>query len=88
MAPYVERFPVGTAVRIVDRDQLDAFRATWRYHHPLDADQLRFAGEEAQVAEVGFYHGGDILYRLVDIPGIWHEQHLAEISARYSRGDR
>ena len=23
------------------------------------------------------YHGGDIIYKLVDIPGIWHEQCLS-----------
>jgi hypothetical protein len=26
--------------------------------------------------EVGFYHGGDVLYTLDGIPGLWHEQCL------------
>ena len=82
MPPYVERFPVGALVRIVERDRLESFQATWHYHHPLNVDQLRFAGRLARVAQVGFYHGGDVLYELDGIPGIWHEQHLIEISAR------
>jgi hypothetical protein len=28
------------------------------------------------VAAIGYYHGGDVLYTLNDIPGIWHEQCL------------
>jgi hypothetical protein len=25
---------------------------------------------------VGFYHGGDELYELASVPGIWHEQNI------------
>ena len=34
---------------------------------------MPFAGKAARVADVGFYHGGDVLYGLEGIPGTWHE---------------
>lgn len=74
--PYKERFPIGVRVRIAPREQLEAFRRNWRFHHPLAADQLAFGGQDATVGWVGFYHDGDILYTLVDVPGIWHERCL------------
>lgn len=73
---YQEDFPVGTIVRIRDRDVLEAFMREWRWHHPLTAEQLRFAGQAAAVKDVSFYHGGDELYELDGIPGTWHEQCL------------
>ena len=45
----------------------------WRFHHPLTEDQLAYADVQGRVADVGFYHGGDELYHLEGIPGIWHE---------------
>ena len=75
--PYVEQFPAGERVRIKDRDALERFAADWKYHDPLVPEQLPFAGTVTTVAEVGFYHGGDPLYRLEGIPGIWHEECLA-----------
>jgi hypothetical protein len=44
---------------------------------PLQPEQLAHAGAIAEVEEVGFYHGGDVLYNLKNIPGIWHEQCLS-----------
>jgi hypothetical protein len=38
---------------------------------------LRYAGRTARVRSVSFYHGGDELYELEDIPGIWHEENLS-----------
>ena len=70
---YKESFPVGSDVRIAAVEELEQFRREWRYHHPLEAEQVSFAGRAATVATVGFYHGGDVLYTLEDIPGIWHE---------------
>lgn len=34
------------------------------------------AGVRSHVSSVGFYHGGEPLYTLVDAPGVWHEQRL------------
>ncbi len=71
--PYNAEYPAGTRVRIVDKAKLQAFRKTWKYHHPLQEEQLRHSGESAAVREVSFYHGGDELYVLEGVPGIWHE---------------
>ena len=76
MPPYKELFPVGSTIKIASREQLEEFQRTWKYHHPLLAEQLRYAGRDATVREVGFYHGGDVLYGLDEIPGTWHEQCL------------
>jgi hypothetical protein len=76
MAPYQENFPVGSRVCIADAHFLQEFRRTWRYHHKLEDVQLDYAGQIAEVSEVSFYHGGDILYGLSGTPGIWHEQCL------------
>ena len=73
MPPYRETFAVGTSVRIANRPLLEQFRAEWRYHNPLNDSQLSYGGWVATVAEVAFYHGGDPLYTLTGIPGIWHE---------------
>jgi hypothetical protein len=74
MPQYAEQFPKGSLVRVKDREALEAFRIEWRYHNPLQLDQLACAGKEARVASVSFYHGGDVLYSLEGMPGVWHEQ--------------
>ncbi len=70
---YNEEYPVGTVVKIVSRKELENFRITWEYHHQLEEAQLSFADQISKVKEVSFYHGGDELYVLEDITGIWHE---------------
>jgi hypothetical protein len=76
MPPYKEKFLVGTKVSVLGRPLLDEFKRTWKYHHPLETRQLEYAGFIAKVKTVGFYHGGDALYTLENIPGIWHEECL------------
>jgi hypothetical protein len=71
--PYREEFPVGSVVRVAGRAALESFLDGWKFHHPLDPSQLQFAGRRAEVERVSFYHGGDELYELKGIPGIWHE---------------
>jgi ribonuclease inhibitor len=71
--PYEADFPVDTTVRVAPPADLEAFVATWKWHHPLQVEQLEFAGSLATVKNVSFYHGGDELYELRDVPGIWHE---------------
>jgi hypothetical protein len=73
VAAYEEQYPVGCVIRIRDSSSLQAFAREWRYHNPLRPEQLAYAGALATVEAVGFYHGGDVLYELVNIPGIWHE---------------
>jgi hypothetical protein len=60
----------------MNRAELEEFRKRWQWHHPLQDEQLEFAGQSAVVASVAFYHGGDELYRLNGVPGIWHEECL------------
>ena len=74
--PYKEAFPVGTEVRVADRGFLEEFQAAWEYHHKLRPEQLAYAGHQATVVEVGFYHGGDPVYTLSGVPGLWLEQCL------------
>lgn len=78
MMPYTERFPVGSLVKIASRSQLVSFYDTWKYHNPILPEQIAYCGIVAVVESISFYHGGDVLYRLRDIPGIWHEQCLEQ----------
>ena len=82
MKPYQEQFPIGTTVRIAQRAELERFRLEWQFHHNLESEQISYAGHTARVRDVGFYHGGDVLYHLDGVPGIWHEaclDHVDEI---------
>ena len=79
MSAYKPAFPIGSQVRIASLPQLQRFRATWKYHHPLTLEQLESADVLASVDKIGYYHGGDVLYELRDVPGIWHECCLSEI---------
>ena len=76
--PYKEAFPAGTTVRIADHAFLENFMATWKYHHNLRPEQLIYADRKAKVKAVAAYHGGDMVYTLEDIPGLWLEQCLRE----------
>jgi len=71
--PYNPDYPIGTVVRVANRAELEQFCRNWKYHHPLEPKQIGFAGLEAKVTDVGFYHGGDELYTLEGITGLWHE---------------
>jgi hypothetical protein len=73
---YKEKYPIGTRVRIVGMERLSEFMRTWKYHHKLSPDQIEYADRLAEVEKVGFYHGGDVLYNLRGVRGIWHEQCL------------
>jgi hypothetical protein len=76
MPEYNASYPEGTTVRVADRATLEHFMATWKYHHPLTPDRLQYADKTSRVKKVGYYHGGDVLYELDDVPGIWHEECL------------
>jgi len=60
--PYNEEYSVGEKVQIANRDVLEKFIQDWKYHNPLQHNQLNYAGRISTVAKVGFYHGGDELY--------------------------
>lgn len=78
--PYEAEYKAGDSVRIASQDVLLRFMREWRYHHPLHEEQVGYAGTISRVMDVGFYHGGDPLYRLEDVPGYWHEEHLQLIA--------
>jgi hypothetical protein len=75
---YQVDFPVGTKVRIKPREYLEEFRRTWKFHHPLDDSQLAYGGQSATVLSISSYHGGDELYYLENVPGIWNEPCLED----------
>jgi hypothetical protein len=69
---YTEKFPTGSSVIVAERRALERFRDTWKLHNPPHPEQLAFAGARATIASVGFYRGGDVLYILEGVPGVWH----------------
>jgi len=73
---YREEFPKHSFVKIADLPFLRNFLNTWTLHHKLHPDQLNYACQIAEVETVSFYHGGDELYKLKGVPGLWHEQCL------------
>ena len=76
--PYT--YGAGSLVRIAQRETLERFAASWRWHHPLQPEQFEYAGQTAKVREAGLYHGGDELYELQDLPGYWHLECLEPAS--------
>ena len=77
--PYKADFPEGATVRIASRADLERFMAEWRFHNPLTPDQLASAGRTARVTRVGYYHGGDELYWLDGVVGVWHPECLQSV---------
>jgi hypothetical protein len=74
--PYKAEFPVGSLVKITGREALESFLLTWKLHNKLQPEQVDHADKIGKVKSVSFYHGGDELYEIEGIPGIWHEQCL------------
>jgi len=72
-------FEIGTEVRIADREFLENFMEAGQYHNELEPEQLEYAGRVAKVKEVAFFHGGDEIYTLAGVPGVWHEECLAAV---------
>jgi hypothetical protein len=73
----VAEFEVGAEVRIADRSFLEKFLEAGQYHNELEPEQLEYAGRTAKVTSVTFFHGGDEIYKLDGIPGVWHEECLS-----------
>jgi len=78
--PYQAEHAKGSRVRIAARPVLEQFLRDWKYHNKLQPEQLDYAGQLAEVESIGFYHGGDELYKLKGIPGVWHLQCLRPAS--------
>ena len=73
----VAEFEVGSEVRIADRAFLEQFLEAGQYHNELEPEQLNYAERTAKVISVTFFHGGDEIYKLDGIPGVWHEECLS-----------
>jgi hypothetical protein len=74
---YKAEFEVGSQVRVADRAFLESFLEAGQYHNELEPEQLDFAGSVSKVQKVDFFHGGDEIYTLEGIPGVWHEECLS-----------
>jgi len=72
-------FEVGSQVRIADRAFLQEFLEAGQYHNELEEEQLDYAGRVATVKSVEFFHGGDEIYTLDGVPGVWHEECLSAV---------
>jgi hypothetical protein len=72
-------FEVGAEVRIADRAFLAEFLEAGQYHNELEPEQLEYAGRTAKVSNVSFFHGGDEIYTLEGVPGVWHEECLSPV---------
>jgi hypothetical protein len=70
-------FEVGSEVRVADRAFLEEFLEAGQYHNELEPEQLEYAGRSAKVKSVEFFHGGDEIYTLEGVPGVWHEECLS-----------
>ncbi len=70
---YVAEFPEGSIVQAANKADLELFQRKWKFHHPISDKQLEYADAETKVTSVAFYHGGDELYELEGLPGLWHE---------------
>jgi len=73
----VAEFEIGTEVRIADRAFLEEFLDEGQYHNELEREQIDYAGRVAKVKAVEFFHGGDEIYTLDGVPGVWHEECLS-----------
>lgn len=72
-------FEVGSQVRIADRAFLQEFLEAGQYHNELEEEQLEYAGRVTTVKSVEFFHGGDEIYTLEGVPGVWHEECLSAV---------
>ena len=46
---YKGEFPKGSKVKIADRAFLEDFLRSWKFHHKLEPNQLKFADKIARV---------------------------------------
>lgn len=97
MPAYHPAYRAGENIHIRDRDFLVNFQQNWKFHHPLQEEQLAYADKECFVRRVSYYHCGDCLYELgtwepntpdsrfvheESMPGVWHESCLKDQDLR------
>lgn len=65
--PYREKFPAGSKVRIKDKSKLEDFRRTWKFHNPISAEQIGYAGNQDSVVGVAWsFPSSDALRKRLD----------------------
>ncbi len=82
MPDYHSTFKRGEKVRIKDSQYLEEFQKTWGYHHNISDDQIKQGGKPDTVNSIEYYHGGEVLIGLENVPGVWHEELLEEWTPR------
>lgn len=80
---YYATFSRGDLVVIARRDVLEKYHRKHGYAYGVTDEQFAFAGEVAQVIQIGLYHGECVLYQLGHnrhhleppkaLPGVWFE---------------
>jgi len=80
MPDYHSAFDGGEYARIADLETLRRFQQSWTLHHPLQEEQLAYAGKDARIVSVSFYHCGTPIYQFLNIPGTWHESCITDIT--------
>ena len=78
--PYQAEYAKGSRMKIASRPALEQFLREWKYHNKLQPEQLNYSDQFAEVESIGFYHGGDKLYKLKGIPVVWHLRCLFPVS--------
>jgi hypothetical protein len=62
MPDYHSAFDGGEYVRIVEVEALRRFQQSWKWHNPLQEEQLAYAGKDVRIVGVSYYHGGTPLW--------------------------
>ena len=70
-------FEVGSEVRIADRAFSRVFSKPGSTTTSSSPSSSNTPAASAKVKDVTFFHGGDEIYTLEGIPGVWHEECLS-----------
>jgi len=79
MPLYNATFTKGARVQVAILSILEEFQRGWVFHNPLQPAQLEYANRISVVESIGYYHGGDVIYKLEGLPGVWHERCLGSV---------
>jgi hypothetical protein len=72
-------FLCGERVNTASLEVLREFtKDFYRLHHAVTPEQLAYADHETNIVAIEEWHGGGIIYRLKDVPGLWLEAVLRD----------
>lgn len=72
----IARYQIGEIARIADHMLLEAFRAEWKYIHPLWSEHMGYAERLAKIESIEHNYCFRAIYGLEAIPGYWYEDCL------------